>query len=70
MQEVRPLMKFISLKEGSDPRIARLISKVFSKFVLVQSYQLAMSVAKDYNLTCITPDHQIVYAGAFITQVG
>ena len=27
-------------------------------------------MAKDYNLTCITPDHQIVYAGAFITSVG
>ena len=29
-----------------------------------------MQIAKDYNLTCITPDHQIVYAGAFITSVG
>lgn len=29
-----------------------------------------MEVARDYNLTCITPDLQIVYAGAFITRVG
>jgi chromosome segregation ATPase len=47
-----------------------LVSKVFGKFVLVQTYALAMQVAKDYNLTCITPDHQIVFAGAFLTQVG
>ena len=37
---------------------------------MVTNYQLAMQVAKEHNLTCITPDHQIVYAGAFITQVG
>jgi 23S rRNA G2069 N7-methylase RlmK/C1962 C5-methylase RlmI len=57
MKEVRPLHKFITLKDGSDPRLAQLIAKVFGKFVLVQNYQLAMQIAKDYNLTCITPDH-------------
>jgi chromosome segregation ATPase len=55
------------LKDGSDPRLARLISKVFGKFVLVSNYTLAMQIAKENNLTCITPDHQIVFAGAFIT---
>lgn len=29
-----------------------------------------MEVARDYKLTCITPDLQIVYAGGFITRVG
>lgn len=35
MKEVRPLQKFITLKDGSDPRLARLVTKVFGKFVLV-----------------------------------
>ena len=29
-----------------------------------------MSVAKEHNLTCITADLDVVYAGAFISKVG
>jgi hypothetical protein len=29
-----------------------------------------MELAREYNMTCVTPDLQIVYAGAFITKVG
>ncbi len=70
LQEVRPLTKFVTLKPNSDPRLAKLVQNTFSKVVMVTNYPLAMQVAKEHNLTCITPDHQIVYAGAFITQVG
>jgi chromosome segregation ATPase len=69
-QEVRPLTKFVTLKQMADQRLSRLVHNIFSKVVMVTNYPLAMQVAKEYNLNCITPDHQIVYAGAFITQVG
>lgn len=31
---------------------------------------LGMQVAQEFNLTCITPDLQVVYAGGFLTRVG
>lgn len=68
--EVMPLAKQVKLREGADPRISKLVSNIFSKVVLVRNYQLAMEVAREFSLTCITPDLQIVYAGAFITRVG
>ena len=37
---------------------------------MVPDYSTALQVAKDHGLTCVTPDLQIVYAGAFITRVG
>ncbi len=64
------MTKFVTLKPNSDPRLAKLVQNTFSKVVMVTNYPLAMQVAKEHNLTCITPDHQRVYAGAFITQVG
>jgi len=70
LQEVKPLSKFVNLKPDGDRRVAKLVHNIFSKVVLVSNYALAMEVARDYNLTCITTDLQIVYAGAFITQVG
>ena len=68
--EVMPLYKQLRLKEETDPRLVKLIHNIFAKVVLVKNYPLAMEIARDYNLTCVTPDLQIVYAGAFITRVG
>ena len=51
-----PLMNHISLKLNADPRLSKLVNQFFSKVVLVKNYQLAMDIAKEYNLTCITPD--------------
>lgn len=68
--EVKPLYKTLKLKEDADPRLAKLIHNIFGKVVLVRTYPLAMEIARDYNLTCVTPDLQIVYAGAFLTKVG
>jgi chromosome segregation ATPase len=68
--DAAPLKNFITLKAGSDARLLKLIDSFFSKVVLVKDYATAMNVAKDYNLTCITRDLQVVYAGAFITKVG
>lgn len=47
-----------------------LLRNLFSKVVLVKNYMLAMQVAQEFNLTCVTPDLQIVYAGGFLTRVG
>jgi hypothetical protein len=37
---------------------------------MVKEYARALQIAKEYSLTCVTPDLQVVYAGAFITKVG
>jgi len=29
-----------------------------------------MRIAKEASLTCITPDFQIIYSGAYLTKVG
>jgi len=54
--DVMPLMSQLRLKEEADPRLRRLVSNIFSKVVLVKTYQLSLDVARDFNLTCITPD--------------
>lgn len=37
---------------------------------MVKDYQSALSIAKEFNVTCVTPDLQVVYGGAYITKVG
>lgn len=37
---------------------------------MVRDYEAALRIAKDNGLTCVTPELQVVYAGAFITKVG
>ena len=54
---MRPLTKFVTLKESADPRLGKLVQNTFSKVVMVTNYQLAMQIAKEHNLTSITPDH-------------
>lgn len=53
---MRPLSKFVQLKAEADRRIGKLVANLFSKVVLVSTYPLAMQVAKDYQLTCITQE--------------
>jgi hypothetical protein len=47
-----------------------LIETIFSKTVLLKTYEEGMQVAREHNLTCITSDLEVVYAGAFLTKVG
>jgi chromosome segregation ATPase len=68
--EAKPISDFCKLKGASDPRLAPLVHNMLHKVFMVKDYQLAMEIAKDFNLTCVTPDLQVVYAGAFITKVG
>jgi len=37
---------------------------------MVKDYTEAMKIAKDHGYTCVTPELQVVYAGAFVTRVG
>jgi len=47
-----------------------LLENIFGKILLVQSYDEATEIAKKNNMTCITSDLEVVYAGAFISKVG
>ena len=37
---------------------------------MVRDYEAALRIAKENGLTCVTPELQVVYAGAVITKVG
>lgn len=66
------LSEFIQIQQDADPKVRGLIQKMFKKTLLVDNYSLALELAadKDNPVNCITPDLQVVYAGAFITRVG
>ena len=51
-------------------RLLKLVNNTFCKVVMVKDYESALRIAKDSGLTCVTPELQVVYAGAFITKVG
>lgn len=64
------MLDIVRLSASADPRLQDLLENIFSKVVLVRTYDEGMQVAKEHNLTCITADLEVVYAGAFITKVG
>ena len=64
------MLDIVKLSRSADPRLQHLVSKIFAKVVLVRSYDEGMQIAKEHNLTCITTDLEVIYAGAFITKVG
>ena len=64
------MLDIVSLTPSADPRLQHLLQSIFGKIVLGKSYDEAMVVAKEHNLTCITGDLEVVYAGAFISKVG
>lgn len=68
--EAKPISDFVCLKENADKKLQGLVHNMLYKVYMVRDYNTAMQIAKDYNLTCVTPDLQVVYAGAFITKVG
>tara|TARA_B110001450_G_C17427655_1_gene402551 strand:- start:227 stop:493 length:267 start_codon:yes stop_codon:yes gene_type:complete len=64
------MLDIVQLSPSADQRLQLLLSSIFAKVVLVKSYDEGMQVAKEHNLTCITTDLEVVYAGAFISKVG
>jgi structural maintenance of chromosome 3 (chondroitin sulfate proteoglycan 6) len=66
-----PLIQFIDLVDHSNKNtLYPIIEKIFGKCLLVKNYEVAMNLAKNYKLTCVTPENEIVFAGAYITKVG
>lgn len=81
-----PFIQFIELKEEflkeysqSNPsqsvnnlktQLTPIIQKLFGKCLLVKNYEVGMKFAKQYDMTCITAENEVVYAGAFVTKVG
>ena len=69
-QGVKSMLDIVQLAATADRRLQPLLESIFAKVVLVKSYDEGMQVAKEHNLTCITADLEVVYAGAFISKVG
>ena len=68
--KVKKLSDYVKLNPSSNPLLQNLVNKIFSNVVLVESYDQGIIEAKQNNYTCVTPDLQVVYPGAFITKVG
>ena len=68
--EAKPLLQMVKLKAGADKRLTKLLLNMLSNVVMVKDYNTALTIAKQHGLTCVTPNLQVVYAGAFITKVG
>ena len=69
-QDAKSVLEFVRLKPNADVRLQKLIINTFCKVVMVKDYASALRIAKESGLTCITPELQVVYSGAFITKVG
>ncbi len=54
--DVRKMLDFVRLKASADKRLETLVYNIFSKVVMVKEYSRAMDIAKDFKLTCVTPD--------------
>lgn len=68
--EVKSMLDLVCLTADADPRLDVLLHNIFGGVVLTKTYDQAMQVAKVHDLTCITTDLQVVYAGAFLTNAG
>ena len=36
----------------------------------MRNYELALKFSKDYDMTCVSADGEIVYRGGFLTKTG
>ena len=54
--DVRSMIEFVKLKPTADKRLENLVQNIFSKVVMVKEYSKALTIAKDFKLTCVTPD--------------
>jgi len=68
--DIRNVCDFVKLKPTADQKLAVLVHNIFAKVIMVKEYSRALQLAKEFRLTCVTPDLQVVYAGAFVTRVG
>jgi len=67
---VKSMLDIVSLTSKADKRLQHLVNSIFGNVVLTKTYEEAIEVAKEHNLTCISSDFQVVYGGAFVAKVG
>ena len=64
------LIKQIKIKEGISFDLTPIVKYIFGKSLLVRNQDVANRYAKEYKLHCVTPDGQMVYAGAYMMRAG
>lgn len=50
--------------------IRKLANNILCKYMLVRDYTVALALAKEYHVNCITAEQEIVYADAYLCRVG
>lgn len=48
--------------EDFERQIKKLLNNTFGKYVLVESYELALDISKRYSINCITGEREVVYS--------
>jgi hypothetical protein len=56
IEDAKPITDYVKLKPKSDQRLSTLISNIFNKVFMVKDYPKAMQIAKEFGVTCVTPD--------------
>jgi structural maintenance of chromosome 3 (chondroitin sulfate proteoglycan 6) len=68
-----PFVQFIEIREEflhRQSEILPIIYKLFGKCLLVKNYEVGLKLAKTYNMSCITAENEVIYAGGYVTKVG
>ena len=52
----KSILDIVSLDSEADPRINYLLKNTFGGSVLVKDFKSALKIAKENDLTCVTPD--------------
>lgn len=70
-QDAVIVVESIKQKEGDFPYdLQPLINDLFGRILLTRNYKVALKFSKQYNLTCLTTQGEIVYPGSYLTKVG
>jgi chromosome segregation ATPase len=69
-----PLINEINVSNKVDSSkqkdIQTIVDSIFGKAVVVKDYQMAMKLSKEFSVTCVTAEYQVVNPGAIVTRVG
>lgn len=64
------LIKQIKVKENLGFDLTPIVKYIFGKSLLVRNQEVANRYAKEFKLHCVTPDGQMIYAGAYMMRAG
>ena len=73
-----PLLNFITIKkkftdeypEIDTNKIQKLLQKNFGNCMLVRNYETGMKLAKQFHMTCVTSDNEIIQGGGYLAKMG